>query len=101
MGDPTVKGQQIYEADVVVKNPEGIHLRNAAVLVRTASRFPDAELVISKDGYEVNGKSIMGVLTLVAEQGARLHLRARGENAKKLIEVLVHMFESGFDEAHE
>lgn len=91
--------QQVYETDVLVRNPDGIHLRNAAALVRTAARFPKAELIISKDGYEVNGKSIMGVLTLVAEQGAQLHLRARGADAQRLIDTLVAMFESGFDEA--
>lgn len=85
----------IYEADVVVKDPEGIHLRNAAALVRAASKFPKAELIISKDGHEVNGKSIMGVLTLVAERGAHLRLRARGEEAQDLVKILVAMFESG------
>lgn len=87
--------QQVFEADVLVRDPEGIHLRNAAALVRAAAKFPKAELLISKGNHEVNGKSIMGVLTLVAEHGSRLHLRARGEGAEKLLEILVTMFESG------
>lgn len=90
----------VYEADVVVTNPQGIHLRNAAVLVRTAARYPKAELVIGKDGHEVNGKSIMGVLTLVAEKGSTLNLRTRGDQGKDLLDELVGMFADGFDEAY-
>jgi phosphocarrier protein HPr len=97
--DVTDKGDQ-YEADVVVTNPQGIHLRNAAVMVRTAAKYPDAEILIAKDGHEVNGKSIMGVLTLVAEKGATLHLRTRGEQGKDLLDELVAMFADGFDEAY-
>jgi phosphocarrier protein len=87
----------MFEADVTVKDREGIHLRNAAALVRAASKFPKADLIISKDGHQVNGKSIMGVLTLVAEHGSTLHLRARGDDAEQLIEMLVGMFEAGTD----
>lgn len=86
--------QHVLEADVIVKDPEGIHLRNAAALVRAAAKFPKAELLISKGNHEVNGKSIMGVLTLVAEHGSRLHLRVRGEGAETLLEILVAMLHS-------
>ncbi len=92
---------QVTESDVVVKNRQGIHLRNAAVLVQTASKFPDAEFVIARDGDEVNGKSIMGVLTLVAEQGATLRLRARGGQAAELIAAMEEMFASEFGEENE
>ena len=90
--------RQVLETDVLVRNSEGIHLRNAAALVSAASKYPDAEFIIGKDGHDVNGKSIMGVLTLVAECGSTLHLRARGEGARELLDTLVAMFESGFDE---
>jgi len=93
-----VATHQVVEADVLVKDREGIHLRNAAALVRAAAQFPKADLMISKDGHQVNGKSIMGVLTLVAEHGAQLHLKARGEEADKLIATLVAMFENGTDQ---
>ncbi len=91
----------VVEADVVVRTPSGIHVRAAALLVQAASKFPNAELLISKDGYEVNGKSIMGVLTLVAEHEAKLHLRARGERAEELLGVMTSMFESNLDEVSE
>ena len=82
----------------MVKNSEGLHLRNAAALVSAASKYPNAEFIIGKDGHDVNGKSIMGVLTLVAECGATLHLRARGKGAQELLDTLVAMFDTGFDE---
>ena len=94
-------GSGVFEADVVVRTPSGIHVRAAALLVQAASKFPNAELLISKDGYEVNGKSIMGVLTLVAEHEAKLHLRARGEGAQELLDVMSSMFESNLDEVDE
>ena len=90
--------EDVFEADVVVNNPQGIHLRNAAVLVRTAAKFPDAEFIIGKDDYEVNGKSIMGVLTLVAERGSTLHLKARGPQGRDLIDTMVSLFDTGFGE---
>ena len=93
--------QEVMEADVTVRTPSGIHVRAAALLVQAASKFPNAELLISKDGYEVNGKSIMGVLTLVAEHEARLHLRARGDDATQLLDTMVSMLESNLDEAGE
>ena len=89
---------EVYEADVVVTNPQGIHLRVAAILVRAAAKFPNADFVIKKDDYEVNGKSIMGVLTLVAEQGTPLKLRARGPQGNDLINTMIELFEAGFDE---
>jgi phosphocarrier protein HPr len=97
----TSQDQRVYEADVTVRTSGGIHVRAAALLVQAASRFTSAELLISKDGYEVNGKSIMGVLTLVAEHDARLHLRARGDEAEELLKVMVAMLESNLDEVAE
>ena len=97
----TTREQRIYEADVTVKTVGGIHVRAAALLVQAASRFSNAELLISKDGYEVNGKSIMGVLTLVAEHNASLHLRARGEDAEQLLHAMVTMLGSDLDEVGE
>jgi len=83
--------------EVVVTNTDGLHLRNAATLVSAASKFQNAELMIDKDGHEVNGKSIMGVLTLMAEYQTKLRLRARGQDAEQLLEKLAGLFENGFD----
>ena len=61
--------------DVTVRNRAGLHTRPASMIVRTASRFK-CEFFIQKDGYEINGKSIIGVMTLAAEQDKRAAIRA-------------------------
>lgn len=88
----------MVEREVTVRNPAGIHTRPASMIVRVAARF-NADFYIRKDGYEINGKSIIGVMTLAAEQGARLTLVLDGPDEKEAAEALVHLFESGFGEA--
>ncbi|MFO0269648.1 MAG: HPr family phosphocarrier protein [Gemmatimonadota bacterium] len=82
---------------IVVKNRSGIHARPAAELVKTAARF-SAEITITRDDMEVNGKSIMGVMMLAAEQGAALLLRARGPDAEAALDALQAVVESRFGE---
>ncbi len=83
------------ERRVTVVNKLGIHARPAAEFVKTASKF-DAEIKLSKDSMEVNGKSILGVMTLAAECGSELVVRAEGADAEAaanaLAEVLVRDF---------
>jgi len=57
-----------------------------------------AEFTICKDGMEINGKSIIGVMTLAAEQGSTLLLRFEGEDEDKASEAVVDLFDRGFDE---
>lgn len=86
------------ERTIVVKNRAGIHARPAAELVKTAARF-SAEITITRDDMEVNGKSIMGVMMLAAEQGAALLLRARGPDAEAALDALQAVVESRFGES--
>lgn len=86
------------ERTIVVKNRSGIHARPAAELVKTAARF-SAEITITRDDMEVNGKSIMGVMMLAAEQGAALLLRARGPDAEAALDALQAVVESRFGES--
>lgn len=88
----------MIERHVIVRNSAGIHTRPASMIVRTAARF-EADFYIRKDGLEVNGKSIIGVMTLAAEQGAGLTLLLKGPDAEAAAEELVRLFESGFGEA--
>jgi phosphocarrier protein len=81
-------------------NRLGLHARPAAHFVRLASRFA-SDIYLSRDSVEVNGKSIMGVMMLAAEQGARIEIRAEGEDAEKALEGLVALVERGFDEDEE
>lgn len=83
--------------EVVVTNRAGIHTRPASMLVRTAAKF-DADFFIYKDGLEINGKSIIGVMTLAAEQGARLQLVFTGHDADQAADEVQKLFEDGFGE---
>ena len=80
-----------------VKNRAGLHTRPAASLVKLAARFK-ADFVISKDGFEINGKSIIGVMTLAAEQGSTLLLKFSGEDEESAASAILELFERAFDE---
>jgi phosphocarrier protein HPr len=86
-----------YERNATIRNRLGMHARPAAEFVRVAARFV-AEIWVDKDGLEVNGKSIMGVLMLAAEAGSSIRIRGAGEDAREAVEALVALVESGFDE---
>ncbi len=83
---------------VVVANRAGIHTRPASMIVRAASKF-ESDFFIEKDGYEINGKSIIGVMTLAAEQGAELILNFSGPDETEAANALATLFEEGFGEA--
>ena len=87
----------MIEHTVTIKNRTGLHTRPAATLVKTAARFK-SEFTIQKDGVEINGKSIIGVMTLAAEQGASLRLRFEGPDENEAAAAILALFESGFDE---
>jgi len=86
--------------EVQVVNPAGMHARPAAEFVKLAGDF-QAQVTVAKDGLEVNGKSIMGVLMLAAEQGSHLQIAAEGEDASDAVEALEGLVRRGFDEAGE
>ena len=83
--------------DVVVRNRAGIHTRPASMIVRTASRFA-ADFTIEKDGYEINGKSIIGVMTLAAEQGSTVRLVFDGSDEEAAAAAIEQLFVEGFGE---
>lgn len=82
---------------VEIVNRAGMHARPAAELVKLAGRF-EAEIRLEKDGLEVNGKSIMGVLMLAAEHGSSLRISARGDDAESAVSALSALVEGGFEE---
>jgi len=82
-----------------VQNKMGIHARPAAMIVRIANRYPDAELWIEKDEERVNGKSIMGIMMLAAGSDTTLHFVASGTHGEKLLDELEELFNRKFDEA--
>jgi len=85
------------EKTVLIQNVKGLHARAATKLVQLAAKYP-CELTISKDGNEVNGKSIMGVLMLVASKGTTLVLRARGDRAAEVVEAVAALVDDKFGE---
>jgi phosphocarrier protein HPr len=87
------------ERVVPIVNPLGLHARPAAEFVKLASRFR-AEVQVEKDSMVVNGKSIMGVMTLAAECGSSIRIQADGDDAEAAVAALVDLVERGFDEAY-
>lgn len=80
-----------------IKNKLGMHARAATAFVQTANRF-DCEVVIRKDGLEVNGKSIMGVLQLAAAKGQRIEVVADGAECESALEAIGALIEDLFGE---
>ena len=85
------------EKDLLVRNKMGLHARPAALIVQTANRYP-CDVALVKDGQEVNGKSIMGVLMLAAAKGSTITVRTEGEQAQACASALSDLFEKGFNE---
>lgn len=83
--------------NVTIVNKAGMHTRPASTIVRIAAKYK-ADFFLSRDGFEVNGKSIIGVMTLAAEEGAVLELRFDGPDENELCTEMVDFFERGFDE---
>jgi phosphocarrier protein HPr len=92
-----VGAAQKIEKDVPITNRLGLHARPAAMFVRIASRYR-SEIWVSKEGEEVNGKSIMGLMMLAAGQGSVLHLRCEGPDADRAVEDLEALIKAGFNE---
>ena len=87
----------MIERTLTILNRKGLHTRPAATLVKTAARF-QADLFITKDGFEINGKSIIGVMTLAAEQGSTLTIRLDGPDEAEAADAIEALFERKFDE---
>lgn len=76
----------------IVKNQYGLHARPARMIVEEASKFRSA-IYISKDGEEINAKSIMGILTLEARKNSELILRVEGEDEEAAMQALTEVME--------
>jgi len=85
------------QCTVEVVNRAGMHARPAAELVKLAGNFT-SDIRLEKDGLEVNGKSIMGVMMLAAETGSTVVFRADGPDAEAAVEALAKLVQTGFGE---
>ena len=80
-----------------IRNRLGLHARAAALLVKTANKFA-SEVTIEKDGLEVNGKSIMGILMLAASKGTKITLKVEGRDSVLALQTLGRLIENKFGE---
>ncbi len=87
----------VIERAAQIVNPLGLHARPAAEFVKIANRFT-ASVEVRRDDLKVNGKSIMGVMMLAAEQGSTLHIRTEGTDAEAAMDALCELVADGFHE---
>src|SRR4051795_1897588 len=88
---------QKVEKEIAIINRLGLHARPAAMFVRIASRYR-SEVWVAKEGEEINGKSIMGLMMLAAGQGSKLHIRCEGPDADKALAELEELINAKFNE---
>ncbi|HVP19437.1 MAG TPA: HPr family phosphocarrier protein [Spirochaetia bacterium] len=87
----------MVERIVTIRNRAGMHARPAALLVKTASEF-ESRIYIEKDSERVNGKSIMGVITLGATYNTPLKIIADGPDEALALDAIEKLFENRFEE---
>jgi phosphocarrier protein len=85
------------EKEVTIVNRLGMHARPAAMFVRVASRYR-CEIWVEKEGEQINGKSIMGLMMLAAGQGSKLMIRCEGPEADRALEELERLIANKFSE---
>ncbi len=87
----------VVDKTLEITNRLGLHARAAALLVQTASRFV-AKITVSKDGQEVDGKSILGLMMLAAAQGSQIQVRAEGPDAQEAMAAIEELVGQKFYE---
>jgi len=87
----------MIERTIKIINKAGLHTRPAATVVKMAAKYK-CDFFISRDGMSINGKSIIGVMTLAAEEGAELVLSFNGEDEDLAAKEILDYFQRGFDE---
>jgi len=87
----------MIEQTVKIINNAGLHTRPAATIVKLASKYK-SDFYLSKDGLKINGKSIIGVMTMAAEKGSEIVLTFDGEDEEDAAKEIIDYFNRGFDE---
>jgi phosphocarrier protein len=87
----------MVEQNVFIQNRLGLHARACSVFVKEAARFA-SHITVARDGLEVNGKSILGVMMLAAELGAEITVRAEGADETEALRALVQVVNNKFGE---
>ena len=94
-GDGAAGGAGVVEAELLIRNQLGLHARACALFVKTAARFA-ADVFVRRDDLEVNGKSIMGVMMLAAEEGSTIRVRTQGRDAEQALAALRDLVDGKF-----
>lgn len=89
--------REIIEKEFTIPNKLGLHARAASLFVQLANRY-DSDIYVSRNGQEVNGKSIMGILILAAAKGSVITLKISGADAAAAMESLGDLVNKGFGE---
>ncbi|HTI05419.1 MAG TPA: HPr family phosphocarrier protein [Gemmatimonadales bacterium] len=89
----------VIEREARIVNPLGMHVRPGAEFVKVANKFKAAVQVL-KDDACVNGKSILGMMTLAAECGSSIVIRTEGDDAEQAMDALLELVAAGFHEMH-
>jgi phosphocarrier protein len=87
----------MVEKKITIRNKLGLHARAAVKFMNLANRFVSS-IRIEKDGNEIDGKSILGILTLAAVQGSQITLRISGKDEKQALQALIALIEGKFHE---
>jgi phosphocarrier protein len=85
----------LTEVDLLIRNQLGLHARACALFVKTAARY-QSQVLVSRDDLEVNGKSIMGVMMLAAEEGSTIRVRADGPDEREVVTALQELVDGKF-----
>ena len=85
------------EKEITIINRLGLHARPAAMFVRIASRYR-SEIWVEKEGEQINGKSIMGLMMLAAGQGSKLLIRCEGPDAERAMQEIEDLINKRFNE---
>lgn len=86
----------MIEKELTITNENGFHLRPASNFVRIASKFI-SNITVTKDGISINGKSILGLMSLSCERGSKILISIEGEDEEKAFEALEELVEAKFD----
>ena len=87
----------MVQAELLITNSIGLHARPCSMFVHLASRFR-SEVFVQRDGVEVNGKSILGLMMLAAEPGSAIVVRAEGPDEDEALAALAELVEGNFGE---
>lgn len=96
MAEISQKGQRLVR-ELLINNKLGMHARPAAMFVKLANRYP-CEVWVEKDGEEVNGKSIMGLMMLAAGCGSKIRVSTVGERSDEALGEIQSLVDRKFDE---